>query len=215
MLAGCGAGLTGLLLTPRVLDGPAGQWTGAALLVLLPLLGLGLATGGAWTALFRRPTWRDIGVGLAFAPVTFLASAAVALVVSKAGPTSANPAFELITEFSTAERAAFLGATAVQLLGEELITILPFLVILTIAARTLPRRGAILLAWTVTALMFGAIHLPTYHWRLEQSLLVIGAARLALTASWLVTKNLWTSFVAHLANDWSLFAFAMLVAARA
>lgn len=34
--------------------------------------------------------------------------------------------------------------------------------------------------------------------------------RLALTAPFLLTKTIWPSYIAHLANDWSLFAFMLL-----
>ena len=50
----------------------------------------------------------------------------------------------------------------------------------------------------------------TYHWHVSQALLVIGAARLVLTAPYLLTKNLWSSFIAHLTHDWMLFALVLL-----
>jgi membrane protease YdiL (CAAX protease family) len=75
------------------------------------------------------------------------------------------------------------------------------------------RRGpAVAIAWVATALAFGALHLPTYQWHFGQALLVIGSARLVLTAVYLLTRNLWASTLAHVVNDWSIMALAMLAA---
>ena len=73
----------------------------------------------------------------------------------------------------------------------------------------LPARWAVALAWVATALMFGVLHLPTYQWHLGQALLVIGTARLALTAVFIYTRNLWASTIAHIANDWTIMAFVL------
>ena len=54
----------------------------------------------------------------------------------------------------------------------------------------------------MTAVWFGAAHLPTYDWNLGQAIIVIGAARLVLTLAFIRTKNLWVSFGAHVLNDW-------------
>jgi len=102
--------------------------------------------------------------------------------------------------------------TALQLLGEEVITILPFLALLTLFTRRLGsiRKAAILWAWLLSALFFGLIHLPTYDWNLIQCVLIIGSARLVLTLPWIMTKNLWVSTGAHILNDWALFSMQLL-----
>lgn len=41
-----------------------------------------------------------------------------------------------------------------------------------------------------------------------QCFLVIGSARLVLTLAYVVSRNLWVSAAAHIANDWSLFLIA-------
>jgi membrane protease YdiL (CAAX protease family) len=94
----------------------------------------------------------------------------------------------------------------VQLLGEELITILPFLALLTFlhSRAGLGRPAALLIAWVVSALAFGAIHLPTYDWNIVQCLVVIGSARLVLTWAYVWTKNIWVSTGAHILNDFAL-----------
>ena len=97
-------------------------------------------------------------------------------------------------------------------LGEELITIIPFLALLTfLTARCgLSRRVAIIGAWIGSAMLFGALHLSTYQWHLGQVLLIIGTARLVLTVPYLITKNIWSSTIAHITNDWLIFAVVLI-----
>lgn len=42
----------------------------------------------------------------------------------------------------------------------------------------LERKKAVVIAWIVSALVFGAAHLPTYDWNLIQCFGIIGVARL-------------------------------------
>ncbi|RYE67123.1 MAG: CPBP family intramembrane metalloprotease, partial [Oxalobacteraceae bacterium] len=72
-----------------------------------------------------------------------------------------------------------------------------------------------LLAWLLSAVVFGLAHLPTYGWNLVQCLVVIGSARLVLTLAYLKTKNIWVSFGAHVINDWTLFGTGLLMGGMA
>lgn len=106
----------------------------------------------------------------------------------------------------------FYPRTAIQLLGEELLTILPFLALLyfLVAKAHWSRKRAVLVAWIATSIGFGLVHLPTYDWNLLQCLVVIGGARVILTLAYLRTKNIWVSTGAHILNDWTLFSLPML-----
>ena len=77
----------------------------------------------------------------------------------------------------------------------------------------LSRKVAILGAWIGSAVLFGLLHLPTYQWNLGQVLLIIGTARLVLTVPYLITKNIWSSTIAHVANDWLIFAVVLVAGA--
>ncbi|MBY9085348.1 CPBP family intramembrane metalloprotease, partial [Paenibacillus sp. HN-1] len=94
-----------------------------------------------------------------------------------------------------------------MLFGEELITILPFLVILALGVKKFKRsrKSAIILAWIAASIIFGAYHLQTYNWNIAQAILGIGIARVVLLYPYIKTKNIWTSFIVHLLNDWTLF----------
>lgn len=214
VLALSAAGFAALLLSPLVLPGRLGGWIGVGLFVLAPLLGLRVAAGRHWAAMFHRPTARDIWIGLAFAPLTLLTSAVVAVGVMRVGLTSANPVAATLLELKGVDLALFVAATAPQLLGEELATIIPFLALLTLLSHLkAPRKVAIAVAWIGSAALFGALHLSTYQWHLGQVLLIIGTARLVLTIPYLITKNLWSSTIAHIANDWIVFATILLLSA--
>ena len=93
-----------------------------------------------------------------------------------------------------------------------MISILPFLAILWCCHQKLglTRKSAILIAWLSTALIFGALHLPTYDWNFLQCFLVIGTARIVLLSGYIITKNIWVSTGSHIINDWLLFSLMLL-----
>ena len=90
--------------------------------------------------------------------------------------------------------------------------VLPFLAILWFCHSKLAmtRKSAIVVAWLGAALIFGALHLPTYGWNFVQCFLVIGTARIVLLVGYIVTKNIWVSTGAHIINDWLIFTVMAL-----
>ena len=192
--------------------GGSGQFVGAVLFSAFPLLGLARVAHRHWTALFRRVGLRELGWMVAFALLNIVVSMAVGAVVMKTVGASANPAIVTLSGQTGPERLAFFAKTGLQLLGEELVTILPFLALLwwlTVRAG-LSRHVAITCAWLVSAAWFGALHLPTYQWNFVQSFVIIGSARLVLSMAYMKTKNIWVSTGAHILNDWSLFGLSLL-----
>ncbi len=199
-----------LVAVPRWLPGLWGGALAALLFVGVQWAGLRWAVGPAWVALFRRPRWRDVALGLAAVPFVIGLPALVAVYVLGMSNLSANAGVDMVAGLPVAQVLARSALVAVQLLGEELVTILPLLATVAVLHRAgLPTRWAIAVAWVATALVFGALHLPTYQWHIGQALLVIGTARLVLTAVFLYTRNLWASTIAHIANDWAIMAFAV------
>ena len=102
-----------------------------------------------------------------------------------------------------AGRQTFNLRDGVQLLGEELITVLPFLLLLSAGCRVLPRRWAILLAWVATALLFGAYHWWTGPW----NALAAMATGTLLMQLYRRANVLWPAVVAHYCID--LFIFGL------
>jgi membrane protease YdiL (CAAX protease family) len=187
----------------------------ALLLVALPLATLALVAGGHWRVLFGPVGGHEIKWMVLFALLNILVSMSVGALLKPFVHFQSNPAVAGIAELGAADLWLLHIRTAPQLLGEEVITILPFLALLTLFTRRLGsgRKAAILWAWLLSALFFGLIHLPTYDWNLIQCIVVIGTARLVLTLPWIMTKNLWVSTGAHILNDWALFSLQLLGAA--
>ncbi len=150
---------------------------------------------------------------LAITGINILVSIAVAMTMQHLFQLNANPVNAMLAEASNTARILFYLKTAPQLFGEEVISILPFLAILWCCHQKLglTRKSAILIAWLSTALIFGALHLPTYDWNFLQCFLVIGTARIVLLSGYIITKNIWVSTGSHIINDWLLFSLMLLL----
>jgi uncharacterized protein len=177
---------------------PAVVYTG------LPLVTIAVGTGGRHTALFGPVGLRELGLAVGFGFLTVIISMVTALALIQFVPMSANPTASGLAEATSLDVLAFLLRTGIQLVGEELMTILPLLAVLWLCFRhlKLSRTVALVTAVIVSTLWFGAVHLPTYNWNFVQALGGIGTARLVLTAAYLLTRNLWVSAGAHIVNDW-------------
>jgi membrane protease YdiL (CAAX protease family) len=210
VLAATGLGfylLTGPILSPFAVF-PL-DYIPALLFAGLPLLALHLVSKGHATSLFRSYGLKEFGLSIGFALLTIVTSFVVALLLSQIFSFSANPAGEVLRGASGIDLAKFLSHTFVQLIGEEVVSILPLLAALWFGVRVLrmPKGLALTLAVLVSTAWFAAMHLPTYNWNYVQCFAIIGSARLVLTASYLLTRNLWVSAGAHILNDWSIFLF--------
>ena len=182
----------------------------------IPLATLFLVVGHHWTALFGPVGLTQIGQMLVMALATIVVSLVTALVVSWLLPVAPNPLAVSMEDMETGSFVLLLLPTLPQLVGEELLAILPFLAILWFVTARLgwSRRIGILLALIGSSLLFGAAHLPTYDWHWGQALGIIGMARVVLTLAYVWTKNLWVSAGAHIVNDWAGF-FTVFLAGHA
>jgi len=183
-----------------------GAFVSAFLFAGTPLFALKAVNGRPWYALFRPLRWRDgawmIGMAIANIIVTVL----IGLLLSHLTSVSGNPAMQQFEHQSTQQIEVFFLRTIIQLFGEELISILPFIALMTLFTYWgLKRSQALIFALVGTAVWFAALHLPTYEWRIPQCLLVIGSARIILLIPYLATKNILVSAGTHIINDWLLF----------
>lgn len=184
----------------------------SVLMTVLPLLGLILVAPRHWTALFRKIGWKDIGWMFAFAALNAVIAIPLGFLLVSLVEAQVNPGVDGLTTATNFDRTLFFLASLPQLMGEELVSILPFLAILYFLTQKLgfSRTAAVITAWIATAVWFAAIHLPTYNYNIIQCLIAIGGARLVLTLAYMKTKNLWVSFGAHVINDWMTFGLAVL-----
>lgn len=189
-------------------------WLRTIAFVALPLLAFALAAPGRWHAIFRHVGTREVRLMFGFAVLNIMLSLTIGTLLQRFGSTSTNAAVAGAADLEGMRLVSFFAKVALQLLGEELITILPFLAILAFlhGKLGLSRNKAVLAAWLLSALVFGMLHLPTYDWNLVQCLIVIGCARLVLTWAYVWTKNIWVSTGAHIINDWALIGPTVFLA---
>ncbi|RIX71307.1 CPBP family intramembrane metalloprotease, partial [Acidovorax cavernicola] len=178
------------------------------LFVAIPLGTLLWLAGRHASALFGRMSAGDAGVTALAAVLSILSALLAALVVQRFAPVAPNPLAVDAARMSAPDLVLNLLSTAPQLLGEELLTILPFLALLrwTSVKFGLARRYAIALALLGSTIIFCAAHLPTYHWNWAQCFGVIGASRVVLTSAYIVTRKLWVPAGAHILTDWTEFS---------
>jgi membrane protease YdiL (CAAX protease family) len=207
--------VVGFLILASPIPWPSGllwQFVPAVLMPGIPLVALASIAPGHWKAIFGKVRGREVKLMFGFALLNIVISMSVgAIVLNLAGAVS-NGTTAQLGGLDMAGRIAFFAKTIPQLLGEEVITLLPFLALLQAFTKGfgVGRKGAIIGAWLITSVIFGLIHLPTYDWNLIQCVVVIGSARMVLTLPWIMTKNLWVSTGTHIVNDWLLFFISLL-----
>ena len=212
LMLGVLAGFLVLIAPLPLFAGSIGQFIPATLFFAIPLATLAWVTPQHWIALFRRVTSCDIKWMILFALLTIVVTMVIGLMVMQTLGTHSNPVLAGMATQTPVELMLFFLKTLPQLLGEEVLTILPFLALMTFLFTRLhwSRKGAIIGAWLLSALLFGAAHLPTYDWNMVQAFVVIGSARLILLLPYIMTKNIWASAGAHILNDWTLFMIVLL-----
>jgi membrane protease YdiL (CAAX protease family) len=214
VLAGVAAGFAALVTPLPFTDGILTAWLRVVAFLGLPLLGVAIAAPGRWKAIFGRVGLREVKLMFVFALLNIFLSMMIGGVINTLGTATANPAIANASQLDGASLFHFFAKVAPQLLGEELITILPFLAVLRFchAKARLSRNVSVIAAWLITAVGFGLIHLPTYNWNIVQCLVVIGSARLVLTWAFIWTKNIWVSTGAHIINDWTILGMTIFLA---
>jgi hypothetical protein len=181
VLAGTALGFATLVAVKA--QGLAASLALGTLFVLIQLGAFALAAGRHWTALFGRVGPRQVGQMVLFALVTMAVSLGAALAVGAVAPPNPNPVVARLAEMPWGGFVVAVLPTLPQLLGEELLSILPFLAMLWVGRQVLGLGSgpALLAALLGSSLLFGAAHLPTYGWNWEQAFGIIGSARLVLT----------------------------------
>ncbi|MBC6971843.1 CPBP family intramembrane metalloprotease [Bacillus sp. Xin] len=165
-----------------------------------------------WTSIFRKLVPKDVLTIIGTYLVNIIVTLIMANIIANVFGGVANPAARQF-EGASWDAVLFFLKTIPMLFGEGLLTILPFLIILKLSVQyfKVSRKTGIVIAWLITSIIFGAIHLPTYNWNFTQAILGIGLARFILTYPYIKTKNIWVSFIIHVVNDWTIFGIAFLL----
>ncbi len=218
VLLALGLGFAALTIIPHIpwlsmtLDG----LLRSVLFGTIPLSAFAWRVGPAWKAIFHGWRRNYLWWGLVFGVINLLFTYVIGTLAMGHMHLADNSVGVGLSDGDIpGGPAMFYLRTGIQLVGEEVFTILPFLFLMWLGVRILglPRAAAILLAWIGSALSFGAMHLPAYHWNIGQAFLLIGLVRLVLTLAYMTTKSIWSSIIAHVLNDWAMFT--LLIAATA
>ncbi|MGD9712535.1 MAG: CPBP family intramembrane glutamate endopeptidase, partial [Thermomicrobiales bacterium] len=147
-LAGVALAVGILLDQPRMFTQGYLRFAPALLLALLPLIGLALVAGRHWTALFRKVGLKDIGWMFGFALLNYVIAVPLGFIVMKFVTTTTNAGISGMASGDNAAQAVFFLNSLPQLLGEELISIVPFLALLYYLTSKLglSRRAAVIIA---------------------------------------------------------------------
>lgn len=187
--------------------GPWSIMAAQLLFVAVPLVALAALIPQHWTALYHRVRLPDVGLMVVFWLLALAVQVSVGAALGAIDKRAVSDPAAAAAKGGDAIPAHFAGALP-QLMGEELLTIIPFLALLWVGATKLgwSRRTAVIVALVISSLWFGAVHLPTYDWNLGQALLGIGLVRVVLTLAYVRTKNVWVCFGAHVLTDYAVFA---------
>ncbi len=185
------------------------------LFVLIPLVAV-VAVGGAQApfALFRSVGLREVGLMVLFFILNYIVTIVVGTLLVSAFHPASNPAGDMVATASGLDQVLFFLWSAVQLLGEEIFTILIFLGVMAGLNRVMARKLALCLALLVASIIFGLVHLPTYQGHMIQAVALV-PIRIVLLIPFIITRNIWTSTGAHVLNDWTTFGMAAVAGMQA
>lgn len=101
-----------------------------------------------------------------------------------------------------------LFKTVFMLAGEEILVTVPLVIIvsLLIHKTKISKSKAVIISTILTAIIFGAIHLPTYQWNLFQCFVVVALTRIPFTIVSLKSDSMITGIAGHIVFDWIIFA---------
>ncbi|WAM56327.1 CPBP family intramembrane glutamic endopeptidase [Vreelandella venusta] len=215
VLAAVAVSFVVLIVAQQLFHSGFGGFIPPLLFVLIPLIAVA-AVGGAKApfALFRPLGLRDIGLIVLFFLLNVIVTIVVGTLINSVFHTAANPAGDMLTTASGLDKVLFFGWSAVQLLGEEIFTVLIFLGSLALLHRAMPRKSALCLAVLVASIIFGLVHLPTYLGNMAQAVALI-PIRIVLLLPYLITRNIWASTGIHILNDWTTFGMVVYAGMQA
>lgn len=217
VMSGVAIGYAVLILPPPFLRGSIASFVPAILYFAIPLATLAYVAGPAWTAIFRRVGIKDVLLMAGFAILNIAVTLVVGRIMISMMDTTANEAVKSVGTKTGGDVVMFFARTGLQLFGEEVMSILPCLALLTWLAgwQGMGRKPAIIVAVLLVVALFAAAHLHTYGWNVAQAVIGVGMARIVLILPYIMTKNIWVSSGAHILNDWMMFVVSLLANAAA
>ncbi|PTT18502.1 CPBP family intramembrane metalloprotease, partial [Acidovorax sp. HMWF029] len=111
---------------------PLGRLVPSLLMAAIPLWALRWVAPGHWQVLFARVSARDVLWMFFFALLNIVVTVSVGLMLASVMAQAPNPGAMLLQASDTGDRVIIFANMAPQLLGEEVITVLPFLALMAL-----------------------------------------------------------------------------------
>lgn len=166
-------------------------------LFLLMIIPISIVSRGKLGYLFKIPKKRDIVLILILYIGYYLYVITVAALLFRYGYDFASN--EILT---VDDSKLMLLGVAVQLIGEELIKVIPFLIILHVLYKyNHNRKLSFLIALTFTLILFSLLHYKAYDGHLLQIFLIIGLGSIFDMFAYFKTKNVTVSYILHIMID--------------
>ena len=89
----------------------------------------------------------------------------------------------------------------IQLVGEELLKIIPLILVVAFTYKSLGRKTAIIVAIIISQLLFALVHIPAYGFDLKFLILALGVGGCILPITYIHTKNVAVPYFIHLIED--------------
>lgn len=189
------AGLIIAAATPFII--PIGQYhiPKAIIITLATLIPVAYTLKGNLETIFRAPTTRDI-LPIIFGVIFYMALSILA------SSTLAALGVPTITDKSLSpELSISLLIMIIQLLGEELLKFIAFVIAMTYAYKHTSRKNSIIIGIIVSQLLFALFHIPAYGLNIIHLLVSIGLVSSILPIIYLRTKNITVTYITHLLID--------------
>ncbi|MDO5040683.1 MAG: CPBP family intramembrane metalloprotease [Peptoniphilus sp.] len=172
------------------------------LFIFMGVLSIFVLDGKWYKKLLAPLKLKDVAVIIAILILTY-AAAFFSLSFLDLSEAVENP----VVDFISKENGALLTVLLfIQLFVEEILFVVPFLFIYN-KLKGGSKVFALLAAWILSSLIFGALHLPTYSFNFAQSFIVIGSVRFALSLAYIWRKNLLLPYITHVLYDGLIFLF--------
>lgn len=181
--------------------------------LVIQIIGVQIATGRKWQHLFHTPHAKEWLWVLVFFILAYFVSVVSGAISQKlfgsvsgnaaAGLTMSTPHVWLIFIYQR-------FSSAIQILGEEFLAIMPLLAV-TQLADSIHMPHPLFWGNIASALIFSLLHLSTYDYNLGYVILGLAFTRLVLNWAFIKTHNIWVSFLVHFLFDTLAFLVLLLV----
>lgn len=151
----------------------------------------------------RKKFWRTVFLSFL---ISMMYSFSVLFFMDSIGATSStNQIAEPVSNENYIYIFKNLITLGVQIVGEEMLTIIPLILLINAFLRIgLSNFRTKFFATLITSMLFGALHLSTYNWNFVQCFLLIGIGRIPDTLATMKQDTLWAGITSHILFDWTV-----------